>query len=451
WDNVDADTILIDENELVASAEYDSRQGVTQTITLRQDLTPAGLIAAVGQPLRVTLPLRAMVSIAALEDASQSRDASPIFSRQDDPSALYSRRTLYAGESYRAVSSLSTVNIEDLRQAGTEYPAWVARRYLQLPDSLPNRVRTLAEQITEGSDTPFDRALAVERYLREIPYNQKIQGPALAQDGVDYFLFDAKQGYCDYYASAMAVMLRAVGVPARYVRGYSQGHKEAGVYHVLQSDSHAWPEVFFPSYGWIEFEPTASEPAIRRRSSQDDTSGTSTDAPPFDNWARELDEMIDTEINPDAQRPAPPLTLGSFWKRVGRWGWLVLDLMALPLVLIALFMVRRHRQIEGLTVAERVYHDLVDWGRRLLRMEPLAHQTPHEYADSVAQTMPGGGRSVRQIADYYVQERFGGKNVSRAMAEVAWARTWRALWHRWVAQNLNAVRRVWRRLVPSKH
>jgi len=167
----------------------------------------------------------------------------PLPQAPGDPSAIYSRLSLFAGDSYQVVSSLTEVDRDSLREAGTDYPEPVVARYLQLPNSLPERVRLLAEQMTEGLNTPYDKAKAIESALRKIPYDDQIEAPGLTQDGVDYFLFEVQAGYCDYYASAMVVLLRSVGVPARYVRGYSEGEADEGIYHLLESDGHAWAEV----------------------------------------------------------------------------------------------------------------------------------------------------------------------------------------------------------------
>jgi transglutaminase-like putative cysteine protease len=451
WSNTDTDTILIDQNaQLLAVPEFDLRREITQTVILRQDLGPDGIIVAASQPLRAQVPLRAVVSLVTHEDdLVRSRDMSPRFAVPGDPSVIYSRQPLKAGESYQVYSSLSVADAESLRQARTGYPAWVTPRYLQLPDSLPERVRLLAHEITQSASTPYDKAAAIEAYLRNIPYNTQIAGPHLNQDGVDYFLFEAKQGYCEYYASAMVVMLRSVGIPARYVRGYSQGVKgDDGLYHVQEKDGHAWPEVFFPGYGWVEFEPTAGQLAVGRPSSQ------AAVTPP----GEDLRDLIphhdlpisDIDLYPESfGQPAQPVAR-PLWQRVGRWGGLAVDLCAMVLVLAALFTVRRRRQIEGLSIAERVYEDLVDWVSRLLHIELMAHQTPHEYAMVVAQGVPEGRRAMEQIADYYVQERFGGKEVSGGDVEMAWSQSWHALWHRWGEQKTGAVRRVWHRLVPPK-
>jgi transglutaminase-like putative cysteine protease len=172
---------------------------------------------------------------------------------------------LIEADTYRADSLLPVVGEADLRAAGQDYPAWVVERYWALPDSVPDRVLALARDLTATERTPYDRALAIERYLRRFPYTLDLPSPPADRDVVDYFLFDLQQGYCDYYATAMVVLARAAGLPARLVTGYAAGTYEAEArYVVTEADAHAWPEVYFPGYGWIEFEPTAGLPAIER-------------------------------------------------------------------------------------------------------------------------------------------------------------------------------------------
>jgi transglutaminase-like putative cysteine protease len=449
WTNTDTDTILIGENEQdLALLDWDLRQEVTQTITLKRDLGSAGTLVAAAQPLKSNLPLRAMVSYVPLDEEIRSgRTDSSLPPVPGDASILYSRMALKAGESYRVVSSVSKVDEESLRQAKAYYPSWVRSRYLQLPDLLPGRIRLLAEEITADQETAWDKAKAIEGYLRQIPYSDQIEGPTPGQDGVDYFLFDAKQGYCQYYASAMVVMLRTVGIPARYVQGYSQNVQEEGVYHILEKDGHAWPEVFFPDYGWIEFEPTGSEPSLDRPKSQDSAEQEARLGPDPTRLPRNLDDLMDAEADRVPLQPAaaPKRTL---WQQIGRWGAPILAFLAAILVVLALFAIRRQRRIEGLSVVERVYEDLVEWVRRLLRIEPLTHQTPHEYAAVVAQCVPQGCQSFEQIVGLYVEERFGHKIVPAAEAEVAWQQARVALWHRWIGRRIDRLRHVWRRFVP---
>jgi transglutaminase-like putative cysteine protease len=184
------------------------------------------------------------------------------------------------GEVYQVKSSVSAPTITELRQAGEDYPDWVTERYLQLPGNISAETRQLAEDITAGLETPYDKAAAITQYLREnITYVETIDGaPQPGQEVIDWFLFDYKQGFCNYYATAEVILLRLAGIPARWSIGYAQGELiteetretrpdlggDTLLYTVRQKDSHAWPEVFFPEIGWVEFEPTVGQPDIAR-------------------------------------------------------------------------------------------------------------------------------------------------------------------------------------------
>ncbi|MGC9357847.1 MAG: transglutaminase-like domain-containing protein, partial [Anaerolineae bacterium] len=121
-------------------------------------------------------------------------------------------------KSYRADSLISTADEDMLRGAHLNYPPWITERYLQLPETVPERVLALARDLTATEPTAYDRAVAIEEYLRTtFPYTLEVPLPPSDQDVVDYFLFDLQKGYCDYYASAMTVLARAAGLPARMV------------------------------------------------------------------------------------------------------------------------------------------------------------------------------------------------------------------------------------------
>ena len=109
------------------------------------------------------------------------------------------------------------------------------------------------------------RLLAIEAYLRTISYTLDVPAPPLDRDVADYFLFDLRRGYCDYFATAMVVLARSVGIPARLVTGYASGGYDviSAQFVVLEKDAHSWVEVYFPSYGWVEFEPTSGLAADR--------------------------------------------------------------------------------------------------------------------------------------------------------------------------------------------
>ncbi len=447
WNNTDFTIIPMEPDQTpLASPPFELRLNISQTITLRQNLGPPGLIAAAGQPIAGHLPLDARVADVTIETEpiQISSSATQSNTMPGDASVLYARELLKAGQSYKVVSSITIADEESLREAGTEYPSWIIPRYLQLPDNLPPRVRLLAEQITAGRGTPFDKAAAIEGYLRNIPYNQQIDGPAPGRDGVDYFLFEAKEGYCDYYASAMVVMLRAVGVPARYVRGYSLGEQDKGVFHVLSNNAHAWPEVFFPGYGWVEFEPTSAQPVIVRPSPREDQQGP-RDVPHEEDDAERLGDREDM-FGRGTYVPAPTPTPEPFVNRIGRFSGWILGLLAVVILAVTLLVSHRRRRMAGYSVAEWTYASLVNWVRRLFHLSPLAHQTPYEYAAVVNDALGREQPAVAQIADYYVQERFGGKTVPEAEVKQIWSQTWPSLVRRRIEQRVEAVQRVWRRL-----
>jgi transglutaminase-like putative cysteine protease len=185
--------------------------------------------------------------------------------------AIQSSPYLRAGETYQASALIANPIIPDLREAGDEYPAWVTNRYLQLPSNFSVRIQSLAFEITANSDNPYDKAVAITNYLRsEIKYKPSISFPPGTTDPLEYFLFDLKQGFCNYYASAETLMLRSIGIPARLAVGFAQGEAnlDNAFYTVRERDAHAWPEVYFPNYGWIEFEPTGNQDPLERPKEQ---------------------------------------------------------------------------------------------------------------------------------------------------------------------------------------
>jgi transglutaminase-like putative cysteine protease len=167
---------------------------------------------------------------------------------------------------YKAQSYVPDATEEQLRASPANYPENIRERYLSLPRSVPDRVHQLAREIVAGKTNPFDKAKAIETYLRTYPYDLEVPTPPQGQDVADYFLFDLKKGYCDYYATAMVVLARSSGLPARFVSGYSSGSYDApnAEYVVRELNAHSWVEIYFPEIGWVEFEPTASQPVIDR-------------------------------------------------------------------------------------------------------------------------------------------------------------------------------------------
>ena len=164
------------------------------------------------------------------------------------------------GNEYVAQSRISLALPTTLQQtAVSEVSAPIKARYTELPESVPQRVHDLAQEIAGGYDNPYDQARALEQFLRQYPYSLDVDLPPENVDPVDYFLFDLQRGYCDYYASSMVVMARSLGLPARMAVGFlSQDPDENGVQTIYQLNGHSWAEIYFPEYGWVEFEPTGA-------------------------------------------------------------------------------------------------------------------------------------------------------------------------------------------------
>jgi transglutaminase-like putative cysteine protease len=179
-------------------------------------------------------------------------------------------RMSYANDSllreYTVVGQNPLINETLLKESSIDYPQDIRNLYLQLPEGLPERVRLLAEELTKDARDPYQKALIIQRYLKyygkyiyereDIPYLEE------GQDFVDQFLFVTKTGYCDYFSTSMAVLLRSVGIPARYVKGFTTGEmrlvESGGPYEatVRNENAHSWVEVYFAGYGWIPFDPT---------------------------------------------------------------------------------------------------------------------------------------------------------------------------------------------------
>jgi transglutaminase-like putative cysteine protease len=178
-----------------------------------------------------------------------------------DGVSIIAETSIYQDEKLEAEALVSVPAKADLEAAGTEYPEWVVARYLQLPENLPQRIRDLAVEITDGIESPFEQAQAVTRYLREnMKYSQTVEPAPEGEDPIAWFLFESRQGFCNYYASAEVLMLRSLGIPARMTAGFAQGDVQDGpnTFVVQLKHAHAWPEVYFPGIGWVEFEPTVS-------------------------------------------------------------------------------------------------------------------------------------------------------------------------------------------------
>ncbi|MBN2499786.1 MAG: hypothetical protein JXB38_03400 [Anaerolineales bacterium] len=351
------------------------------------------------------------------------------------PNAVDAFGATIQGDTYRVDSLVPVYSVQALQVAGEAYPQWVSARYLALPEGIPQRVYNLAYELTATAATPFDRAAAIEAYLRtNYPYTLEVPLPPSDQDVVDYFLFDLQEGYCDYYATSMVVLARAAGVPARMVSGFVSGGYDVqnDRFVVTQSLAHSWVEVYFPGYGWVEFEPTAGRRGIPRPGSLTTTAYMLEDEPLEDitlhrtrtNWAITGISIVVAYLL--------FFWLYQLWSFADRW---------------------RLRRLTPEMAVVNIYQRLYRHARHL-KILPKMGATPLEFADALEDRlealkarMPrikGLGEAEEQIdwlTDMYTRAIYSEKGSDKAEQKEA-IRTWWQLRRRmWLARIVNRFAR----------
>jgi len=330
--------------------------------------------------------------------------------------------------SYTVISRLPTPTANDLRTTSSAYSDQIRERYLQLPETVPPRVIDLAWEVVADGETVYERARLLERYLRAYPYSLEVERPPEDRDVTDYFLFGVREGYCDYYATAFVVMARAVGIPARLASGYLGGQYDSssGVYLVRQNRAHSWPEVYFPGWGWIGFEPTAARAVT------------------------ELPEEVPLSEDVLPRPTGPPA-------RVVRRRWRVIGLGLATLVgvgLTATLWLHYHRRKNALVVTLPLVWSRVGRDGTRLGLPPDPALTPREYAVMLAAELCARAERARRwqghwmgmaersggvlehLAALYTLHTYGGKQVEamdRTALQGIWEQLYRSLrWFRWL-------------------
>ena len=320
------------------------------------------------------------------------------------------------GDTYTVTGSVNVASVEQLQAAGTDYPQWVTDRYLDLP-RVPARVGTKAQEVTRNEVTPYDKAAALEKYLRTFPNDFNVQAPPAGRDSVDWFLFDLQRGYFDYHASAMAVMLRTLGIPARVATGYALDPlaRDPGTdtFNLTQKNAFAWPEVYFPNVGWVEFSPTPSEPLINRPTSAPAAAGLdgNDDPNPRSGAGAELDIPSEEPVK------LPPLAAAG--DDGGRnWAPIMIALAALAAVAIAgagAAKVAWDYGTGGLQRPAQLWEKTVRLAT-LGKAGPHEQETPREFAARLRREVPGSD-AAGYLAATYERTRFGQKQLSEDESE----------------------------------
>ncbi|MEO8611388.1 MAG: transglutaminaseTgpA domain-containing protein [Chloroflexota bacterium] len=448
-----------------------ARDPVQQQFTI--GLSASRLVYAAPQPIRVDLPTRTDLRYTPDDETRAGMNVS----------VIRPLKVLQQGDTYTVTSLLSNATAGQLRAASTSYPDWLAQIYLQVPPTVTNRTAELARVIVSDANatTPYDRAKAIETWLRtNIIYNETIPQPPQDQDPVDWVLFDLKEGYCNYYASAMIIMLRTLGIPARMAAGFAQGTYDAtqGIYTVQERDAHTWVEVYFPGYGWIEFEPTAAQAPLNR---QDDVpSGISPSATPATTPTPSPTPTATVTSTPDPLTPLPqngaiaPSVTPTFTpsptatpvivptqpppiapRPAGPFSFLLQALGAALFVLLILGILAgvgvftwwwwEWRGMGGLSPISRAYARLERY-LGLIGIHLGAQQTPEERRQRIVRVLPKAEPPVTAITRMYTAERYG-RNIrtphesqlQSEIADEAWADT-----------RTNILTRFLRKFIPWK-
>lgn len=388
---------------------YKDRKDIPAEVTVD---TPNGVLLSLGQPVQTSVDAHAdIVTGAATADVGD----------------LHPKGNLQRGVQYTSVGSVSIASEDQLRQDAASYPDYVKTRYLQLPAELPQRVRDLATQVAGAPGNPYDKARAIEDMLRGYPQSYNIPVVPPGRDAVDLFLFDTKQGYSDYQASAMVVLLRAAGVPARLATGYavSEYDLNAKKYIVREKDAQSWPEVFFPTYGWVEFSPFGGAPLVNRpfsASSQPDGGGVGPQDPIIKGGGPNL---FGGELNPDF--PLFPTGAPSDIRPRHHFNWLpvyiALTLLAVCAVSAGFLRFAWEYPLRGLDYPSRTWEKTLRLAR-WLRVQPGPQQTPREFAATLS-ARTHLGDEPRTVADGYLRTRYGRQhptNTDHAALDRAWIR-----------------------------
>ncbi|WP_376797094.1 DUF3488 and DUF4129 domain-containing transglutaminase family protein [Thermogemmatispora sp.] len=286
------------------------------------------------------------------------------------------------------------------------YDPSILQTYLQLPPHLDPNIRTLAERLTASAHTMYDKAVALENYFRSYTYSVDVQLPP-GDEPVSWLLFRSDhRAFCNYFATAMAVMARELGMPARVVTGYAPGEYDTTTHQwvIRGTQAHAWTQIYFAGYGWINFEPSPGFPSFTRPlpnqySSSDNGStitsnpGTSPNVPtprrlPFPN-----DETA-TGGTSSQER-------GLSWQQ--SLSYFALSLLFALACLLMLFAIWWRRLFRHLRLTAQIYGRiclLAGWAGLGLRRA----ETPHEYIHRLSHVAPEQAPLLERLGDLYVRD-----------------------------------------------
>lgn len=385
------------------------------TVRVREEQPAAGLLLAPGRPV-----LASVASMGAYSGAGSG----------SEPEALYASAGQDASREYRVTAELPLV--EPHLDAIGPPPEL---RYTGLPLGLDPSIGSLARRLTIGSASPLAAARAIQGYLRSdlFSYDTEVGAPPAGQDPLSYFLFGSHRGYCVHFATAMVVLARAAGLPARMASGYVTGHREGLDWVVEGSDAHAWPEIFFAGNGWVPFEPTPGYSVT----SGSPPVGVAPHTPAAHQAAAAPAPIQTVAAHPSVPVRSPARPAGAVNHSGYDWPAALIALAGAAMLAGTIALLARRRREPSIG---RTYHRLCRTAR-WLAVAPQSSQTPHEFARGFAGRQPGEHADVERITTLYAAAIYGNQvPTTREIHRAALAM--RRLRRRWLARRLGLYRRA---------
>jgi transglutaminase-like putative cysteine protease len=372
----------------------------------------------------------------------------------EDILTIAALRVFEPGEQYTVTSYVSKATESDLSTANEDYPQAITATYLQLPADFPDDIKLLSANITANSTTPYTKVRAILGYLAQFPYKLEIDAPPEGVDNVEYFLFTEKSGFCLHFASATVTMLRSVGVPARLAIGYLPGEpgRTAGEYILRDKYFHAWPQVYFPGYGWVDVEATPGSPSSYVSISTPWISSPAIEeSPQWDVWQGATPASIYNIGNINIENISGGGASGtdsvSFPAKLGRALLYIFGAALIIALLIGSILVIRSLSFSWLwrvdreTLAYKTYSNMCRLAV-MVGLVPTPQQTPLEFTAELVEALPQQAEALKYITQVYMENRFGGREGRLGIADEAEILKARRIVYQKLIQRLGKVRRL---------
>jgi hypothetical protein len=413
WKVGNADVVAEFANS-VEAAQFGTAQSIAQ---LREPFTLEVEVVGDGPDRRLLVHGDALATDA---------DADVVLGEDGNPIALVPEERLKPGTTYTTVGAGSGASISSLLGAGTDYPAEIIEQYTALPDAVSDRIYELGDTLTADASSVYGASRRVEDYLRsEFVFSLGVDGPPPGAEATEHFLFVEGAGYFDHFASAMTVLLRTQGIPARVAVGFvldeASIDPETKQFILTEESAFAWTEVYFPGFGWVDFNPTPApgRNIVARPGDDSDLRADLATLQDSGDFATALDDLLFEELL--ALEGAGALS-GLGFDDTGSDGLVSTAVAAVVRVLtflviigtlavFVLFAVRLYwlRQFRELTPAAARWAKVM----RLAALAGISIPTTRTPNEAMADLTPliGEPTALRRLGYSYTAERYGRDNV----------------------------------------